>query len=291
MLLRDRLNNSELTSFSGTTVRITLVLLHIALVAVFIFPPTLTDIVLFLSFYLFTGLGITIGFHRLLAHRGFECSRYLMWLCAFGGTAALQGGPIWWVGVHRRHHQVSDREDDPHSPTKGFWYAHIGWMLQREGLPQYSSLAHDLSQDRFLRWLDRGPNGGLPWLLTLGVCFAVGGVSGIVWGVVVRTVFVWHATWSVNSFCHKVGRRPHRMRENSGNLWWVGLWALGEGWHNNHHAFPRAAVHGIHWWEIDLTGYVLRLLEKLRLIHKMVRANPTPKYGPAEMIDGKSLRT
>lgn len=277
MTLREKLNNSDLTRFSGTTVRITLAVLHLALVAVVIFPPTLTDIALFLSFYLFTGLGITIGFHRLLAHRGFECSRYLMWLCAFAGTAALQGGPIWWVGVHRRHHQVSDREDDPHSPVKGFWYAHIGWMVQREGLPQHSPLAHDLSQDRFLRWLDRGPNGGLPWLATLAVCFAVGGVSGIVWGAVVRTVFVWHATWSVNSFCHIAGRRPHSNRENSGNLWWVGLWALGEGWHNNHHAFPRAAVHGHRWWEIDLTGYVLRLFEKLGLIHRMVRANPAPK--------------
>jgi stearoyl-CoA desaturase (Delta-9 desaturase) len=273
MALRYRLNISEWTSFSGTTVRITLILMHAALISVFIFPPTLTDIILFLSFYLATGLGVTIGFHRLLAHRGFECSRYLKWLGAFWGTAALQGGPIWWVSVHRKHHQVSDGEGDPHSPVNDFWYGHIGWMFQRSGLPQYPALAHDLSQDKFLAWLDRGVNSGIPWFLTLVVCFCIGGVSGVVWGAVVRTLFVWHATWSVNSICHKWGSRPHPTQENSGNVWWVGLWALGEGWHNNHHACPRAAIHGFHWWEIDLSGYVIRLLEKLGLVHKMVRAN------------------
>lgn len=217
MALRHRLNISEWTSFSGTTVRITLVIMHAALLLLFFFPPTLTDLILFLALYLTTGLGVTIGFHRLLAHRAFECSRFLSRLGAFAGTAALQGGPIWWVGVHRRHHQGSDRVGDPHSPINDFWYGHMGWMLHRR-LPQYPELASDLSQNRFLAWLDRGVNSAFPWLLTVVVCYCVGGLSGVIWGAVARTVFVWHATLSVNSICHRWGRRPYLTRENSGNV-------------------------------------------------------------------------
>lgn len=273
MALRSRINIGEWTSFSGTTIRIAIVLMHAALILIFAFPPTRTDLLLFASFYLFTGLGITIGFHRLLAHRSFECPRFLMWLLAFAGTSALQGGPIWWVGVHRKHHQTSDHEGDPHSPIRNLWHAHLGWIFERGCFPHHSELASDLSKDKFLCWLDRGPSGGLPWLLTLGVCFWFGGLSGVVWGTVVRTVVIWHGTWSVNSICHRWGRRPHLTRENSGNVWLVGLWALGEGWHNNHHASPRVAMHGFSWWQVDLSAYVLRLLEKLGLVHNLIRIN------------------
>lgn len=145
-------------------------------------------------------------------------------------------------------------------------------MFEKEGLPQHPELVKDLSRDKFFRWLDRGINGGVPWLVTAGICYLAGGISGVIWGAVVRTVFVWHATWCVNSICHLWGSRPHATREQSGNVWWVGLWALGEGWHNHHHAHPRASIHTIHWWEIDPSGYVIRALEKLGLISKVVRA-------------------
>lgn len=276
-----RLNGSEWTSFSSTTVRITVVLMHLLALSAFFFPPKPIDLVLFLTFYLISGFGVTIGFHRLLAHRGFQCSYFLTGLLAFVGTAALQGGPVWWVGVHRKHHQVGDSEGDPHSPVDSFFHGHIGWMLAKGGLQEYPNLTRDLSANKFLAWLDRGPNSMFPWLITAVVCFVVGGISGVVWGAVLRTVFVWHATWCVNSVCHRWGRRPHDVRENSGNVWWVGLWALGEGWHNNHHAHPRAALHNYHWWQIDLSGYVLRLLEKLSLISKVIRTNSESYINPA----------
>lgn len=246
--------------------------MHVAALSALFFRPNLTDLSLFILFYLATGFGITIGFHRLLTHRGFVCSRPLTYTLAFLGTAALQGDPVWWVAVHRKHHQTSDMSDDPHSSLNGLWYGHMGWMFAKAGLPQYPELSRDLASDRFLSWLGRGINGGVPWAATAIVCFLIGGWSGLLWGAIVRTVFVWHATWCVNSVCHRWGSRPHQTREQSGNVWWVGLWALGEGWHNNHHAHPRAALHKYHWWEIDPSGYVISLLEKLRLIRKVVRA-------------------
>jgi stearoyl-CoA desaturase (delta-9 desaturase) len=145
-------------------------------------------------------------------------------------------------------------------------------MFKKEGFAQHPALSRDLATDKFLMWLDRGPRSAIPWLSTALLCFMLGGMSGLIWGAAVRTVFVWHATWCVNSVCHRFGQRPHDTRESSGNVWWVGLWALGEGWHNNHHANPRAALHNYHWWEIDLSGYTLRLLERTRLIHKVIRA-------------------
>jgi stearoyl-CoA desaturase (delta-9 desaturase) len=250
-----------------------LTIIHLAGVSAFFFRPSLTDIALFFTFYLLTGFGITIGFHRLLSHRGFECSPWLTRLFAFLGTAALQGGPIWWSGLHRKHHAATDRDGDPHSPVLGtFFHSHMGWMLKRAKLSRHAALARDLAEDPYIAWLDRGINAAAPWLLTVGVCYLVGGWTGVVWGGVVRTIWVWHATWCVNSVCHIWGRRPHPTRDKSGNVWWVGLWALGEGWHNNHHAHPRAAIHTHHWWEIDPSAYVLMALERVGLIRNVVRS-------------------
>lgn len=265
--VRPRLNWVNITVFS---------LLHLAAFAAFFVRPTWTSLALFVIFYLLTGFGITIGFHRLLAHRGFECSKFLVRLWAFLGTAALQGGPVWWVGLHRKHHAASDRDEDPHSPKDSFFYGHMGWMLVRSSLSRHRILARDLASDRFVNWLDRGMGGFsplLPWLLTMVICFAVDGWAGVIWGGVLRTLWVWHATWCVNSVCHRWGSRPHDTRENSGNVWWVGLWALGEGWHNNHHAHPKAAIHNYHWWEIDPSAYLILGMEKIGLVRKIVQSN------------------
>lgn len=270
----ESLVDNRWTSFSTTTVPITVISIHVLALSALLFRPSLIDLSLFVAFYLATGFGITIGFHRLLTHQGFRCSRLLMRVLAFLGTASLQGGPIFWVGVHRRHHQTSDLESDPHTPRESLWHGHMGWMLTKANLPQHPELVRDLSRDGFLRWLDRGVNGFLPWAATAVFCFLVGGLSGVIWGAVVRTVFVWHATWCVNSICHRWGSRPHQTREQSGNVWWVGLWALGEGWHNNHHAHPRAALHKHHWWEIDPSGYVIQAMERLRLVSRVVCATP-----------------
>jgi stearoyl-CoA desaturase (delta-9 desaturase) len=278
----ESLAENRWTSFSSTTVPITVIAIHLAALSALFFRPSLTDLSLFAAFYLATGFGITIGFHRLLTHKGFSCSHLLAWALAFLGTASLQGGPIWWVSVHRRHHQISDLEGDPHTPRESLWHGHMGWMFTKASLPQHPELVRDLSRDSFLRWLDRGINGFLPWLVTAAVCFLVGGLRGVVWGAVVRTVFVWHATWCVNSICHRWGSRPHQTREHSGNVWWVGLWALGEGWHNNHHAHPRAALHKHHWWEIDLSGYVIQALAGLRLVSRVVCATPSLEKSAVE---------
>jgi stearoyl-CoA desaturase (delta-9 desaturase) len=276
-VLRKKSQLDEWTRFSETTLHVGLVLMHVSALSAIFFPPNLTDITLFVAFYLATGFGVTIGFHRLLAHRAFECQRPITWLLAFLGTATLQGGPIWWVGVHRKHHQASDREGDPHSPASSFLHGHIGWVFTAGGLPRHEELSHDLTKDNFLVWLDESFHSGIPWLTTAVCCFLIGGVSGLVWGAVVRTVFVWHGTWCVNSVCHRWGSRPHKTQESSGNVWWVGIWSLGEGWHNNHHAHPRAAIHNYHWWEIDFSGYVLWMLERLGLVRKVIRAGHSSK--------------
>jgi stearoyl-CoA desaturase (delta-9 desaturase) len=272
--LRSRLFSSSFLSFSPVTVRSLLILVHLIAFTALFFRPRSIDLFLFVFFYLATGFGVTIGFHRLLAHRGFASPGWLTAVLAFLGTASMQGGPLWWVGVHRKHHQVSDREGDPHSPSSSFVHAHMGWMFERKGLPAWPRLASDLSENKFLVWLDSGPAAAVPWITTLVICYMAGGMRGVIWGGAVRTVFVWHATWCVNSVCHRWGARPHNLREKSGNVWWVGLWALGEGWHNNHHAQPRAAIHTYNWWEIDVSGYLIAALERCGIVGSVIRSKP-----------------
>lgn len=251
--------------------------IHLLAILAFFFRPRLVDIALFFGFYLLTGFGITIGFHRLLAHRSFECPTWMMRVWAFLGTAALEGGPIRWVGIHRKHHQATDKEDDPHSPLVsrykilGFIHSHFGWFCKQVGFVQNPAKPRDLLKDPFLLFLERGVNFFFPWLATVAICFALGGWKGVVWGGILRTIFVWHITWCVNSVCHIWGSRPIPTPDRSSNVWWVGILALGEGWHNYHHADPRAALHTHHWWEIDLSGYILRTMEKMHLIQKVAR--------------------
>jgi stearoyl-CoA desaturase (delta-9 desaturase) len=236
--------------------------------------PRAVDAALFVGLYLVTAFGIGIGYHRLLTHRGFVCPRWMRRLLTWAGCAALQGGPAWWVLIHRRHHRVADREGDPHSPREGFFHGHVGWIMRRDvtDVADPRTLVPDVSgDDPWLRVLDRGLLFVLPWALTGAFCFAVAGWRGVLWGTLVRTLALWHVTWCVNSICHRWGSRPNQTRDESRNVWWVGLLSLGEGWHNNHHARPAAAVHGWRWYEIDVSGYVIRLLARLRLVRQVVR--------------------
>lgn len=242
-----------------------LVAIHGFALQAFFFFPRLIDVILFFVFYLIAGLGVTVGYHRLLAHRGFRCSRPVKLFLAFCGATAFEGGPITWVGVHRKHHGASDTKDDPHSPVFGFFRSHVGWLFYKDDLPKTAVLARDIAGDRFFRLLDKFPFSLAPWLLTLLICYSIGGYRGVLWGGAVRTVIAWHATWSVNSFCHHWGYQLYKTNDESRNLWWVAILTLGEGWHNNHHHSPRSAVHGHKWYELDVSGAMILLLQKIGL--------------------------
>ena len=218
------------------------------------------------------GLGITLCFHRLLTHRSFKTPKWMEYFLTVCGCLAWQGGPLQWVGMHRLHHKHSDTDHDPHSPEHGFTWAHIVWMLRedvdgRKG----EDAAKDLARDPVMRFLDKYL--WLPQLVLaialLAIGWAVGGwtmgVSWVVWGVFLRIVFVYHTTWFVNSAAHTWGYQTYDTGEGSTNLWWVAILSFGEGWHNNHHAKPRAAAHGRKWYELDPTYWTIRLMSLVGL--------------------------
>lgn len=217
-----------------------------------------------LLYWITGGLGITLGFHRLITHRSFQTPKWLEYFLAFCGTLACQGGPIDWVGLHRIHHLHSDQILDPHDSNQGFWWSHFGWMLHKSpafaDVPRFTK---DIYDDPFYQFLQKNM---VLLQVILGVALLlIGGWSFVVWGVFVRLVFVWHCTWFVNSATHKFGYKSYDSGDNSTNCWWVALLTYGEGWHNNHHAFQYSARHGLEWWEIDLTWMTIQLLQTLGL--------------------------
>lgn len=220
--------------------------------------------VAFILYVLTAGIGITLGFHRLVAHRSYQVPKFLEYILIFCGTLAGQGGPLDWIGLHRIHHQYSDQEFDPHNSLKGFYWSHLGWMLcqnpANEKIPRYTK---DISSDRFYLFCQYGM---IPIQLTLAALLYIwGGLPFVVWGIFVRLVVVFHCTWFVNSATHKFGYKSYESQDTSLNCWWVALLTFGEGWHNNHHAFQYSARHGLEWWEIDLTWIMIRTLSWLGL--------------------------
>jgi stearoyl-CoA desaturase (delta-9 desaturase) len=214
-----------------------------------------------------TGLGISMGYHRLHTHRSYEVPLALEYFFAICGTLTLEGGPIFWVATHRIHHQKSDQPGDPHSPRDGGWWAHMGWLLVGESkhsnTPLMSKYAPDLVKDRFYVWLDY-----FHWvpMIVLGILlFALGGVSFVLWGICLRVVVGLHSTWLVNSATHMWGSRRFDTRDDSRNNWWIALITSGEGWHNNHHAHPTSARHGLAWYEFDLSWIQIRTLMFFRI--------------------------
>jgi stearoyl-CoA desaturase (delta-9 desaturase) len=211
------------------------------------------------------GLGITLGFHRLVTHRSFQTPKWVEYFLVFCGTLALQGGPIEWVGMHRIHHLHSDQGHDPHDSNQGFWWSHLGWMMYhapaQSEVPRFTK---DIADDPVYQFFQ---NYMVHIQVALGLLlFFVGGWSFVVWGIFVRAVVVYHCTWLVNSATHKFGYRTYEdSGDNSTNCWWVALLVYGEGWHNNHHAFQYSARHGMKWWEIDLTWMTIQLLQSLGL--------------------------
>lgn len=276
--------------------RIAPVIIAVHVLSLLIFVPWLFSwsgvLLFFAGHYVFGMLGITLGYHRLLTHRSFRCPKWLEHCFAVLGVCCLQDTPARWVAVHRKHHQHSDEEADPHSPLATAIWSHFGWLLlenrEHNSIAFFDQYARDVLKDRFYLQIERG--GLWFWIYGLQVFlfFVVGalvgwgfggraidgiqlGASWLVWGVLARTVLVWHVTWSVNSLTHLWGYRNYTTRDNSRNNWLVGLLAHGEGWHNNHHAEQVSAAHGHRWWEVDMTYGVIRLLEKLGLATDVAR--------------------
>lgn len=245
------------------------------------------DLVLFFVFCLLSGLGITIGYHRMITHSGFEAKPWVRAAFLMMGAIAFEHGPVRWASTHLKHHAHSDKEGDPHSPLDGLIHAHFGWFLasDRERVDPKKHgpwLLHDemaLFFDRtFPIWAALGLLlplllGGA-WSLATGNGFWPGALTGLLWGGLVRVFFTHHVTWSVNSICHSFGARTFKTKDLSRNNFIVGVLAFGEGWHNNHHAFPNSAVHGLRWWQIDLSAYVIRLLEMMGLVWNVRRVTP-----------------
>jgi stearoyl-CoA desaturase (Delta-9 desaturase) len=251
-----------------------------------------SDVIVFAIMYVATGLGVTVGFHRLFTHRSFKTSKAGRAVFAVLGSAAIEGPVISWVADHRKHHTFSDQEGDPHSPhvghgggfrgaLKGLFHAHVGWLFihtQRGARKRY---ARDLLNDPVVSFVDRHflawALGGLVAAFALG--WLIGGslhaaLTGLLWGGAVRILVVHHVTYSINSLCHFFGRQRFDTGDESRNLLWLAPLSFGESWHNNHHAFPTSAMHGMRGWEVDPSALVIRALEKLGLVWDVVRIEP-----------------
>ena len=255
---------------------IVLTVLHLGtLGALFMFNWTAlaTAIVLY---WVATGLGISMGYHRLHTHRSYKLPRGLEYLFAVCGTLTLEGGPIFWVATHRIHHQFSDKPGDPHSPRDGAWWSHVGWLLVGESKHNNTRLmakyAPDLAKDPF--YVTLNDYHWVPLVVLSVILFAIGGLPLVLWATCVRIVFGLHATWLVNSATHMWGGRRFDTRDDSRNNWWVALITFGEGWHNNHHAHPTSARHGLAWYELDLSWIQIQMLKFLG-IAKSIRVAKT----------------
>jgi len=272
----DRSRYSKLNILTGAI----LVWFHIQ-AAVALFQFTWTNFYTALALYYVTvGLGISMGYHRLHTHRGFKTYKPLEYFLALCGALTLEGGPIFWVATHRLHHQHSDQPQDPHTPrVSGFW-AHIGWVLfgdsNHNDTARMGRYAPDLAKDPFYRWLTTWH-----WvpLTVLGfVLLAIGGWGLVNWAIFLRVVFGLHATWLINSATHMWGTRRFATKDDSKNTWWAALLTFGEGWHNNHHAHPTSARHGLAWYEFDPTWLSLKLLRAIGLVWdvKVARISEIP---------------
>jgi stearoyl-CoA desaturase (Delta-9 desaturase) len=265
------------------------------------------ELAIFLLMYALTAVGITVGFHRLLTHRAFQTHRALRYTLAVLGSMALQGPVIDWVADHRKHHTFTDQEGDPHSPhaghgaglrgmVEGLWHAHVGWLFSTHGQASSRRFAADLVDDPGMRRINRS----FPWiaLASLGIPFLLGlalsggslavGLAALLWGGLVRIFLVHHITWSINSICHFFGTRRFATEDRSTNVFWLALPSLGEAWHHNHHAFPRSAFHGLRWYELDPSGWLILAMAKVGLAWDVVRV--TPERERAKLAQAASVR-
>jgi stearoyl-CoA desaturase (delta-9 desaturase) len=246
---------------------------HLGAVAAFWFFTWKAFLVSVFLWWVAGSLGIGMGYHRLLTHRGYKTSKWVEYFLTICGTLALEGGPIFWVATHRIHHQFSDKDGDPHTPLDGKWWAHMGWILMGKSLHQdtqtLSRYAPDLAKSRFHLWITRYHY--LSVIAVAVILLAIGGLPFLMWGMFLRTVVGLHCTWLVNSATHTWGSRRFPTRDQSTNNWLVAMITFGEGWHNNHHAHPVSARHGLKWYEIDLNWYGIWMLKKFGLARQVYR--------------------
>ena len=247
-----------------------------------------TDLAILGLMYLVTAVGVTVGFHRLLTHRSFRTHPWLERTFAVAGSLSVQGSVLDWVADHRKHHAHTDEEGDPHSPhvghgsgLRGLWHAHTGWLMETQGQADWKRYARELYEDPAMKRIGKS----FPWLVLVSLAVPTllgfvlhgftleGALRGYIWGGLVRIFFVHHITWSINSVCHYFGSRRFAIEDRSTNVFWLALPSLGESWHHNHHAFPRSAVHGLRWYEIDLSALIIGALERLGLAWDVVRVS------------------
>src|SRR3954452_19527793 len=250
-----------------------------------------TDLAILAVMYLITALGVTVGYHRLFTHRAFDAPRPVRYTLAVLGSMSVQGPVLDWVADHRKHHAFTDEDGDPHSPhghgggfagaMRGLLYAHMGWLLETQGTATKRRYARDLLADPGMRAISRA----FPLLILAGLAIPfglgflltgtlAGALTGLLWGGFVRIFFVHHVTWSINSVCHFFGSRRFDTDDYSTNVFWLALPSMGESWHHNHHAFPRSAEQGLRRWELDPSGALIALLERLGLAWNVVRITP-----------------
>jgi fatty-acid desaturase len=260
-----------------------------AIAALFFFTWKAFFVAIFL-WWMVGCLGIGMCYHRLLTHRGYHTPKWVEYFMTVCSTLALEGGPIFWVATHRIHHQHSDKEGDPHSPVDGTWWAHMGWILMGKSMHHdTTTLARyvpDLAKDKFHVWITKYHY--VPIIALAAILFAIGGWPFLLWGIFARTVVGLHATWLVNSVTHMWGSRRFKTHDLSTNNLIVALLTWGEGWHNNHHAHPTSARHGLRWYEVDVNWYGIWTLEKLGLAKKILLAKVNTKLPEDEPKEDKA---
>jgi len=261
-----------------------LALFHGLAIAAFFQPFSVSYLPIMIGLYLWMGFGTTFYLHRMLTHRAFETTGWIKFFFFLGNAVGQQGDPVGWVGHHRWHHAKSDQDEDVHSPRHGFFHGHMGWILRDLGEDEerLRALAKDIREKYpYTRLAEKPYFFFLPHLAMAVLLYATLGLPGMLWGLYVPMVAVYHVTWSVNSLCHMFGYRTTETTDQSRNFWPIGLLALGEGWHNNHHACQTRAPQGLAWYEIDLTKYLIWGLERVGLAWNVRWTAPVRKTSPA----------
>ena len=255
------------------------VIVHLTCFAIFWVDVQPIDWIICGALYVIRMFGITAGFHRYFSHRSFKTSRGFQFFLGFLGQSSAQRGVLWWAATHRHHHKYSDTEHDVHSPVRhGFWYSHVLWIFSKQGRTVNYSLIKDFRKYPELVWLDKWER--LPPFLLGFLVWAVAGWSGLIVGFFLSTVLLFHGTFTINSLSHVIGKQPYATGDNSRNNLFLAIITLGEGWHNNHHHFPSATPQGFHWWQIDVTYYILKALSIFRIVWDL-------RLPPVHIVEGK----